>query len=306
MPRNPVMPTPSPKISVVIPCYNYGRFLHDAICSVLRQELEAFEIIVVDDGSSDNTSEVAAAFGDRVGYIRTSNSGVSSARNLGASVATGDWVAFLDADDCWLPSKLHAQWTALQEQPLKRYSAVQCGYTVATSCLESRGPSVGVSQVSRREILLMKPQLTLVSSTLLIRRDVFAEIGGFNNDLATSADYELGLRLASRRELLSIPDCLVLYRVHGKQMHRNGSAFRREVDVILSAELAAECLTLRRRSRAAAHLVEMRLRWSSHEFAAAALCILRAVAQWPPAATTGVKLAVKRLRASLVMRPDSS
>lgn len=104
----------SPAFSVVIPNYNNGATLARAIDSVLAQRYPAHEIIVVDDGSSDDSRTVAARYGERVRYVYQPNAGVSAARNRGAALATGDWLAFLDADDVFLPNRLevHADWIA--------------------------------------------------------------------------------------------------------------------------------------------------------------------------------------------------
>src|SRR5512143_2667670 len=104
----------SPRFSVIIPAFNAASTLARAIESVRAQSWPAHEIIVVDDGSSDATAEVARQFGEAVRLIRQANSGVSVARNMGAAAATGDWLAFLDADDSYAPDriKLHAEWIA--------------------------------------------------------------------------------------------------------------------------------------------------------------------------------------------------
>lgn len=101
-----------PRFSVIIPAYNAGAFVALAIDSVLAQTWPAHEILVVDDGSVDNTAEVVAGYGERVRYLRQDNAGVSAARNAGARAATGDWLAFLDADDWYYPDRLkwHADW----------------------------------------------------------------------------------------------------------------------------------------------------------------------------------------------------
>src|SRR5512141_2349358 len=102
----------SPRFSVIIPAFNAATTLARAIDSVCAQSWPVHEIIVVDDGSTDDTADVARRFGDAVRLIRQRNSGVSVARNAGAAAATGDWLAFLDADDWYSPgrSKLHAAW----------------------------------------------------------------------------------------------------------------------------------------------------------------------------------------------------
>ncbi len=107
----------SMRISVVIPAYNAGRYIGRAIDSVLAQTRPAEEIIVVDDGSTDNTAEIAGAYGDRIRFIRQENAGASVARNTGIAAATGNWIAFLDADDEWLPEKLRLQTEHLERNP---------------------------------------------------------------------------------------------------------------------------------------------------------------------------------------------
>src|SRR5689334_19281127 len=105
------------RTSVVIPAYNYGRYLGRAIDSALAQTRPVDEIIVVDDGSTDNTREVAESFGERIIYVYQKNKGLSAARNTGIRKATGDWVAFLDADDWWHPDKIKRQLEAASKDP---------------------------------------------------------------------------------------------------------------------------------------------------------------------------------------------
>jgi glycosyltransferase involved in cell wall biosynthesis len=98
-----------PKVSVVIPCYNGAPFLREALASVLAQTRSVLEVTVVDDGSTDDSAEIAASFGSPVRVIRQSNCGESVARNRGVRESRGDWIAFLDADDAWLPDRIEAQ-----------------------------------------------------------------------------------------------------------------------------------------------------------------------------------------------------
>ena len=105
------------EISVVIPAYNHGRFLREAIDSVLAQTYAPLEIIVVDDGSTDDTEQIVRSYGDRVRYIRQQNAGVGAARNNGIANARGEYVAFLDSDDLWLPEKLAVQVEYMRRHP---------------------------------------------------------------------------------------------------------------------------------------------------------------------------------------------
>jgi glycosyltransferase involved in cell wall biosynthesis len=104
-------------VSVVIPVYNGERYLRQAVESVLEQTHRPLEIIIVDDGSTDGTAAVAAQFGDAIRYVLQTNGGAASARNHGAELATGNYLAFLDADDLWVPTKLSRQLQMLEENP---------------------------------------------------------------------------------------------------------------------------------------------------------------------------------------------
>jgi len=105
------------RVSAIIPCYNYGKYLPRAIDSILAQTRPVSEILVVDDGSTDNTREVATSYGDRVQYIFQQNQGRAAARNHGMREATGDWIALLDADDWWFPEKIELQLKAAAARP---------------------------------------------------------------------------------------------------------------------------------------------------------------------------------------------
>src|SRR4051794_5813716 len=109
--------TDRPAVSVVIPTYNYARFIERALVSVLGQTHRPAEVLVIDDGSTDETATVVDRYATRVRYLRQENSGVSAARNAGVESSTGDLVAFLDADDEWVPNKLELQVEALTKRP---------------------------------------------------------------------------------------------------------------------------------------------------------------------------------------------
>src|SRR5688500_9583140 len=100
-------------VSVVIPAYNYGHFVTEAVASALNQTHPHVEVIVVDDGSTDGTADILKPFGSRIRYIYQPNRGLSAARNTGIRAARGEWVAFLDADDLWHPSKTETQLSAV-------------------------------------------------------------------------------------------------------------------------------------------------------------------------------------------------
>lgn len=193
-------PPKLPAISVVIPAYNAELFLADAIRSVLEQTVAPLEIIVVDDGSDDGTARVAQRFGERVRLIRQPNGGPSSARNSGVAAASGDWVAFLDADDAWLPEKLDRQAPLLAEPGV---GVVCCG--------RSRNRArQGWRWLTFDEIWEANE---IVVSTAVVRRDVLNSLGGFNPKLCGVEDWDLWLRISVAGWKIA---CLYenLYRYH--------------------------------------------------------------------------------------------
>jgi glycosyltransferase involved in cell wall biosynthesis len=210
-------------VTVVIPAYNAGRFLTDAIGSALAQTHAAREIVVIDDGSTDDTPAVAARFGDAIRWVRKENGGPARARNDGIRLARGELVAFLDADDVWLPHKLERQIAKLAERP---HAALvhSLAYNVLSdgSHRELRTPEASDYSGDCLERLFHGNRITF--STVVARKACLEEVGGFDESLRQAAieDYDLLLRLASRYPFTVVAEPLIHYRIHGA----NGSADR--------------------------------------------------------------------------------
>jgi len=211
-----------PRISVVIPTYNYGRFIAEAIESVLGQTVVPGEIVVVDDGSADDTGAVVQGFGDRVRYVRQENRGVSEARNRGVAETTGELVAFLDADDTWEPTKL--------EKQVERFAAdaevglVHCGMREFDSVTdETLGFRVegGDGQVAEELLVWERPVVNVSGSAVMVSRKAFEEAGGFDPRLKCGEDWDLCYRIARRYKVGFVPEPLVNYRIHGAAAHHN-------------------------------------------------------------------------------------
>ncbi len=181
-------------ISVIIPTYNRAHLLARALQSVLDQSLPAQEIIVVDDGSSDNTDEMMSEQFPQCSYIQQPNLGVSAARNRGIEAATGEWLAFLDSDDIWLPGKLEAQ-----RDLLHQYREVRICHTEEIWIRDGKR----VNQMKKhakagghifRNCL---PLCVISPSSVIIHRSLFAEVGLFDEQLPACEDYDLWLRICS-------------------------------------------------------------------------------------------------------------
>jgi glycosyltransferase involved in cell wall biosynthesis len=154
-------------ISVIIPVYNGERYLAEAINSVFAQTTPAAQIIVVDDGSTDTTRNVADSFGDQIQYVWQPNGGAAAARNHGLSRASGDYVAFLDADDLWLPEKLTIQIAALASTQTDM---------VFGRVIEFYSPDVS-SEIRNRIRCIDTPTLAYLPGTLFTTRDIFTRVG---------------------------------------------------------------------------------------------------------------------------------
>lgn len=209
-----------PLVSVVIPNYNYGRFLSKTIESVLAQTYPNIEIIVVDDGSTDDSIKIIESFGDQVKLIKQQNQGVGMARNTGTENSKGDVLTFLDADDYWHQDKIKKQIEKLQSD--SEIGLVHCGFwhvDIDDKLLDQRieGEEGWVADK------LMKLEPVLTSTTLLVWRDVFMEVGGYdtNRNLHPAEDWEFSYRVARKYKFGFVAEPLVYYRQHGKGGHTN-------------------------------------------------------------------------------------
>lgn len=190
----------SPKVSTVIPTYNSAKSVVRAVESVLAQTWPVQEIIVVDDGSQDDTRSVMEPFSDRVRYVHQDNAGSSAARNTGIEQATGDWIAFLDADDTWRPTKMEMQISVLEEHPnlawiAGAYDNVTKGEFLA-ACKPPTQAAFAEESVIGDAIQLFAEGGSIWTGTVMIRRDVFGEVGDFDVAQRTSHDLDLWLRIA--------------------------------------------------------------------------------------------------------------
>lgn len=209
----------SPSVSVIIPTFNRWPLVADAIESVLAQTFSDFELIVVDDGSTDGTIAELSRFGSRLRLLTQPNGGVSAARNLAVRHARGSYLAFLDSDDLWLPRKL-----ATQTAFMKRNPSVQICQT--EEIWIRNGVRVNPKAKHRKpsgDIFIPSLELCLVSpSAVMLTRELFEQAGGFDETLPVCEDYDLWLRIAVDHCVPLIDEPLVVKRGgHADQLSRS-------------------------------------------------------------------------------------
>lgn len=210
-----------PEVSVIIPTYNSAGYVTQAIESVLRQTFRDFEILVIDDGSTDETEEVMRRYDPVVRYIRQSNGGVAVARNRGIQEARGQYVAFLDADDTWFEDKLGQQIAALRITT--HYRVCYSAFTLADSELKPLATVQSKRVGSTLEDLLLRGNIVGSICTVMCQRSLFEVTGGFDDRLSQCADWDMWVRLAAHTEFLYLHEPTVTYRQHGSNMSRNAA-----------------------------------------------------------------------------------
>lgn len=210
-----------PLVSVIIPSFNNARFLPEAIESILNQSYTDVEIIVVDDGSTDDTQSVLARYGDRLVTHTQTNQGVCVARNQGLEMASGEYVVFLDADDYFLPDKIRDQVDAFLAAPYVQM--VHSGWDVVNedgSLIHHRMPWTRVPRLDLESFLLWKP---VHPAALMFRKDLLVEVGGFDSSLSQAEDVDLMLRLLVRgARVIWLRQATACYRQHGNGAMRRG------------------------------------------------------------------------------------
>jgi glycosyltransferase involved in cell wall biosynthesis len=207
-----------PSVSVIIPTYNRWPIVHEAIESVRAQRFRDFELIVVDDGSTDGTVCELGTLGGGLRLVRQHRKGVAAARNAGVRFARGRYIAFLDSDDLWLPNKLAIQ-TAFMEQN------TGCEISQTEEIWVRRGVRVNPKQKHRKpsgDIFRRSLDLCLVSpSAVMMTQGLFERLGGFDEAFPVCEDYDLWLRIGVERGVALIPTALVVKRGgHADQLSR--------------------------------------------------------------------------------------
>jgi glycosyltransferase involved in cell wall biosynthesis len=219
-----------PSVAAIIPVFNGERFIAESIESVLSQTFPRIRCVVIDDGSEDRTPSIVATFGEAVQYIRQENAGVAAARNRGIRETSEPFLAFLDADDVWLPDKIQSQMAKFAEGVALTYTGIRIVDRNLVPLSDQLAPLPG--QALRNSLLLEHPYMS-IPSTAVARREVLEQIGGFDESLSTSADTDLGCRIAAKFKIACVREPKVLYRVHEMQMHHDAKAMERDMLVVV-------------------------------------------------------------------------
>jgi glycosyltransferase involved in cell wall biosynthesis len=219
------------KISVVIPAYNAASFLPRCLQSVFAQTLKPDEVIVVDDGSADNSAELAEQLGATV--IRRSNSGPAAARTAGIKSASNEWIALLDADDLWAPDKLERQALCIRPDTVLVYTGIRM---FDDNGVREVVPAVDAA--SARKMLRYANPIT--PSTVIVKRDAILQLGGFRDGISGCEDWEMWFRLQQLGQFEAVSDPLADYYVYPKSLSSNPGKMLQALDRFIETTLLAD------------------------------------------------------------------
>lgn len=302
-------------ISAVIPAYNAGRFIGDAVESIRRQGPAVSEIIIVDDGSTDNTDEVVAALGSDIQYVRQENAGPSAARNLGIKLANSSWIAFLDADDVWSPNKIAEQMAVFQAYPDVGLVASDmaeidiAGNVLVPSLLEAHDllsffQRLDGSPVPHALRKLIEKNF-IPTGTVITKRKLLLELDGFKPDIRYGEDLELWVRIAAHAPIVCLPRVHMLRRQHGSNATQATAPMLRDLVKVMQ-NLRAVCgAEMRTQGAAPDALVARALfdlgywHFTAKEFETARIAFDQSLCA-KPSLKTALYAAMSRLPASLV------
>ena len=206
----------NPLVTVIIPNYNYAKYLADCLSSIVEQSYSPVEIILIDDGSTDQSLVVAQNYAERVEIYSSGHFGVNAARNLGIRNATGKYIAFCDSDDIWMPTKIERQVKYLENNP--DFGLVYTGIQIVREDLTLIGLKDAKDAGDCSKDFLKRPGQAIVllgASTALIRRDLVNDIGGFDESLnGPGEDLDFFRRISEKTLIDYLGEHLVLYRQH--------------------------------------------------------------------------------------------
>ncbi len=222
-----------PQVSVIIPAYNAMKFLPITLDGVLKQTFQDFEVIIVDDGSSDSIKEWSKSIEDqRVVFISQDNQGPAAARNRGIRQAKGEFLAFLDADDLWFNTKLEKQVKILENNP--NIGLVYTWLGSIDGLGNIRGKIIKNNLEGDVWKTLIEHNIIECGSTPMVRYSCFEKVGNFDPQLAYAQDWDMWLRIASEYRFKVIPEVLVYYRIHPNNRSKNWQIMEPSYEIIMN------------------------------------------------------------------------
>jgi len=288
-------------VSVIIPGYNGQAFIREAIESALAQTYRPIEILVVDDGSPVSMAEAVSGFGPEVRYLRKENGGTAAARNLGWRSAAGEFIALLDQDDLWLPQKLEKQVPRFGEDPA---IGLVAGWMEVfdTRTGEPKGTYQPPAEMTVHDMLGYNlPPV----QTMIFRRSALEAIGGFDETMRGTDDWDVNIRVAAAYRVVSVQEVLGRARMHSEQQGSNGEQMYRNSIRVLEkhSQIHAGCAECRQALRKSHKLVReyhslyikgrARAAWREGRYSAAFTKAARAFWQYPPTLTGALGRALR-------------
>jgi glycosyltransferase involved in cell wall biosynthesis len=240
------------QVSVIIPAFNAGRFIAEAVDSVLAQTVPAAEVIVIDDGSTDDTQQCLRPYGDRITYTWQRNQGVAAARNHGLKRAQGDFVAFLDADDYWHPQKLELQLKAFSQNPSLGLLGTEVFDWPAADLPKPNDDGSFIVDVPWRNLVVRN---CFTTSAVMIRRELLQRVGLFDTNLHGPEDYDFWLRLSEVAGSANLKRPLTGYRMVDGSLGKQARSMQ-----------AGMRLILKKLDARTAWAGNRRLRWKAHSY----------------------------------------
>lgn len=226
------------RISVLIPCYNASEYIEAALESVFFQGVDLHEVVVVDDGSTDRSADRARAFGDRVRVHRQANAGISKARNAALALATGDTIAFLDADDVWPDGSLRARLEALLTD-----DSIEYAYGGVEQFIS---PDLGATEAGVHATAKLDPRPARLAGAMLVRRRAFARVGWFSPTLRVGETVDW----VARADELGVRGCCLSQIVLRRRLHATNTGLVQRESRTDYLTLAREALARRRKAEA--------------------------------------------------------
>ena len=207
-------------ISVIIPVFNGEKTIQETIDSILNQTFQNIELIIINDGSTDSTVQIINNISDsRIKLFSYANGGLSTSRNRGISLAQGEYISFIDADDLWTPDKLESQWQALQENPQADVAYSWTDYIDESSNFLKSGRRIKANGDAFSKLLLFN--FLENGSNPLIRQKALEKVGDFDRSICTAGDKDMWLRLAANYNFVCVEKPQILYRISTNSMSTN-------------------------------------------------------------------------------------